>query len=307
MRARPINALGGIAGRKLKIHFHNYNITSTDSGEVQSANACEDLTVDHKVFAVISISNAHWDSLRTCLAKSRTLLISDTALAFDDQDLRRLSTFYPIDAMSIDRKITALIDALAAQGYFAPWDIRRAAPAPGGTTKIGLISFDEPVYNRHIPQFEAELARHGQKIAEKARVRLDNNGVTTFEFPAIVQQNVPDDKVLHGLQGIGWAPFTDVQSPPPLGATREACLKMFADKDIEATTANAVSVLLTQCDYFFFFQRVASAAGRVLNEQTFHAAASGLGGNQFSYLSFAHNFDRHRDCIRFTRFGVAAP
>ena len=164
-----INKQGGVAGRKLKVVYHDYN-NSSNTGEDSDLAACSKFTEDNKVFAVLSTSNSHTDNFRSCLNKRSTLLISDTSPSFDNKTLQTFPTFLPILALSLDRRITANIQGASRQKYFTPWDPRQAGPAPAGQVKLGLLSADVPVYAKHIPQFEAELKAHGIKPPIVARV-----------------------------------------------------------------------------------------------------------------------------------------
>ncbi|MGH2758650.1 MAG: hypothetical protein ACRDKJ_03695, partial [Actinomycetota bacterium] len=102
-------------------------------------------------------------------------------------------------------------------------------------------------------------------------------GVTTLDFPEIVKQNVPDHRVFNGLKGVGWAPFSDIDTPPPHDAGEKECLKIYRDKGIDAADSNEETLQLIECDVFFNFVRPASIAGRGLNVSSFLGAIQRLG------------------------------
>lgn len=184
---KHVNKLGGAGGRRIEVVYHDYAPGATTESQANQAAqaACEDFK-SKKVFAVIAGGNGHSETYIACLQKAGILLISEASSNIDDVVLQRYPNVLAPDGFSLDRKTPALIAALADQGYFAPWDVRLAAPSRTGTTKIGLLSFDRPLYQRNAKRIEAELAKHGQKVSE----RFDINATSLDAGVAAVQSAV---------------------------------------------------------------------------------------------------------------------
>lgn len=145
-------------------------------------------------------------------------------------------------------------------------------------------------------------------------------GVTSIDFPPILESNEPDHKVFRGMLGVGWLPISDVDKPAPLTALQRHCLDIFRKKGIEAASANEETIELVDCDLFFNFAQVADAVGPQLSVASFFAAVSRLGAEP-SYAYTPFDFRLHRDgigtvnylqyfpdcdCVRYTKTGIRA-
>ena len=147
-------------------------------------------------------------------------------------------------------------------------------------------------------------------------------GVSSYDFPSLTAANLPDRKVLHGLKGIGWLPFTDVDEPRALGPLQNSCLKVYEAAGQLPADTNERTIMLINCDVFFKFSGVASKAGTNLNLQSFFAGVTSLGANVECYVCDKLDYSRHIDgiasvsfleygsdcdCIRYTKTGIPTP
>lgn len=144
-------------------------------------------------------------------------------------------------------------------------------------------------------------------------------GVSSYDFPQLVKANVPDHKVFHGMKGIGWLPYTDVDTPAPLGPVQKACLEIFSDRGQTPGDVNERTIMLIDCDLFFKFAKVAGATGPSLSPRSFMGAIRTLGANEPCHACDRVDYSRHIDgiaavsfleydqgcgCIRYTRKGI---
>jgi hypothetical protein len=142
-----INAHGGVAGRKLVPIYHAYNLTSTQPGSAQDQAACQDWTVDHKVIAVMSSSLT--DTLVACLQQKGVLQFKAGQIVDADQAyLQRYSNEILLATMSQDRIFSDQSTSLSRQKWYTGWN--PVSGAPGPTTKVGVITYDNASFTRSL-------------------------------------------------------------------------------------------------------------------------------------------------------------
>jgi hypothetical protein len=133
---KDINAHGGVAGRKLEILLFPVDPQSSTPYAAEAQALCTHFTQDHKVFAVVDGTPAA--DARACLEQHGVAYIGGTLL----KNFLYPHEFDPYSAGTA-RVYAALVPALLAQNWFAPWDRVRGAP---GTTraKVGIVTVDDP-------------------------------------------------------------------------------------------------------------------------------------------------------------------
>jgi len=142
-----INAHGGIAGRKLVGVGHAYHVASSDSGSAQDQAACQDWTSDHKVIAVLSSSLS--DTLVACLKQKGVLLVTAGQIVDSDQTfLRQYPNKLLLATMSQDRIFRDQAQAFQRQKWFGGWNVTTGAP--GTSTKVGVITYDNASFTRSL-------------------------------------------------------------------------------------------------------------------------------------------------------------
>jgi hypothetical protein len=144
-----INAHGGVAGRKLVPVFHALDATAADTTDAKFQAACDDLTQDHKVFAVFAGGT---ETFQQCLQNRGVISVEDNLTTSDTSTYQRFPYYFEIGSMNLDRIAAAEVPALQAQGYFAPWDAAAGKAAAVGKAKVGVITFDLPAFAHAIDQ-----------------------------------------------------------------------------------------------------------------------------------------------------------
>jgi hypothetical protein len=175
-----INAKGGLFGRELRLVFHDTStatIVSDTDGAVQAA--CTAFTQDNQVVAVVTpFGNFDTASMRACLAKSGTMLLSSSpAGSNDDKAYEDTAPYYHTFAtISFQRLIPTLIRRLAAQQYFSGWDNGQGQPAPQVPAKVGLVYSANPIEERIAKYVERTFKDSGHPIALTVPIREGNPG-----------------------------------------------------------------------------------------------------------------------------------
>ena len=156
-----INARGGIAGRKVIPEFYELDATSPETTDAQFQRACESLTGDRKVFAVMGGDN---DTFLRCLHNAKVVAVNHNLTISDSARYKRFPYYFELSALNLDRVASVEVAQLQAQGYFnGGWNTAAGAPAPG-TAKVGIFTYDLPGFNHAVDQvLVPALARLGLK------------------------------------------------------------------------------------------------------------------------------------------------
>jgi hypothetical protein len=164
--------------------------------------------------------------------------------------------------------------------------------------KIGLVIHDNPTGERVLGAVTRELAKHGLRITDVARLpdgvaeqsaaaqnaalRFRSNGVThelgtvalafaegqqyrpryfiPFE-PQVIAANVPA-RQMNGAMGESYLPALDVKvDPGPATAATTTCLNLMRKAGQDTSSATARYVMSSICDGFFFLEAAANARG----------------------------------------------
>jgi hypothetical protein len=322
------NAHGGFAGRKLKALYYDYNIT-TDQ-DVQDQSACAFWTQDHKVFAIPGSS----DIVKACAEKAGAVsLVSGASVASTYQKFPHFVEPYGI---RLDREGTMTINGLYKAGYFAG--------------KLGFVTYDDPTFryayeHGYLPALNA----HGIPITQKAFVavpqQLNDLGamtaamrstVTKFRasgidhviiedghagvwagggltlefmeqaesqhyFPRYGQnaENLPGSSELPADQQDKAIAVLDSDSRPSndtgwhTNKTRDACFTIEADAGMPVSTSNSADegFAAQACDIVFFLQRVFNRLTTALTSDAFINGVAGLGRSWPSAYVYGTEFE----------------
>jgi ABC-type branched-subunit amino acid transport system substrate-binding protein len=151
-----LNAHGGIAGRKI-VPVWSLMDPTQGTFESQAQQTCSRFTEDAHVFAAVSSSVGGNDSLASCLAQRGVPLVANNYWPFDAAEYGRLGRFlYQPGRMIQERWVPAFIDGLVSMGFFTKG------------AKIGIIRFDEPVFERMAAAMKQRLAQHGLQVTAEA-------------------------------------------------------------------------------------------------------------------------------------------
>ena len=183
-----LNDRGGLLGRRVTGVY--FDVRTSDNRETSAQATCDYFTQDHPVLLVIdgAVQN-DTPSFRACMAKRHTLVFGAGAQPFDDKVFEELAgSYFLLPYPSWSRLAPALVDRLAAQGWFSSWD--SVAGRPGAApVRIGVLGLDTPILRRVVDIIGRELARRGhppyesffatdQASMQAAVLRFRSDGIT---------------------------------------------------------------------------------------------------------------------------------
>lgn len=141
--ADDLNERGGIAGRKVKIVFYDYQTAQilTDGPAADQA-ACTLFTEDQPVFAVIAVTGPQSEVLPQCLYDKQTTLVANDNIPYPRQYFEQWSPYIYSTANPItERLVPVWLQRSDAIGYFEGWDTAAGAPGPA-PVKVGVVRYD---------------------------------------------------------------------------------------------------------------------------------------------------------------------
>ena len=304
-----INGRGGLLGRRIElVWFHADSARTLNNPDQVAQEACATWTQDHHVFAVVGpIGMPASRALLACLARTHTPLIGAAsqwgldAQPFFQELYDSYPSFVNIGSMVGETFFRIAIARLVARDFFEPWDTTAGAPATGSVkpaVKIGLVVHDNPTGERVVATVTRELAKHGLKVTDVARLpdgvaeqaaaaqnavlRFRSDGIThelgnaalafaegqhyrpryfiPFE-PQVIAGNVPAGQ-MNGAMAESYIPALDVKEDPgPPTAATTACLSLMRAAGQDITSATARYLMESVCDGFFFLEAAAKARG----------------------------------------------
>nr|MDP9101942.1 ABC transporter substrate-binding protein [Actinomycetota bacterium] len=149
-----INHHGGVGGRKLVPVFAQFDSTSSQTLDQQYAAVCQQFTQDNpKVFAVLGAGAANTDSYRQCISKAGVVMLSDDLPILDAADFARYPALIEQGYANVDRLAAYHVQPLVEQNYFTPWNTVTGQPAPTGTVKVGILTYDDKVFSSAVDGF----------------------------------------------------------------------------------------------------------------------------------------------------------
>lgn len=322
--ADAINDAGGIAGRRVSPVFHETDpLTGTFAQHNQEA--CADLAEDNEVFAVLGTSNGLDEP--SCLARHDTIYLThkrtfqDQAM-FDDFP----SHFFMPGRMSATRWGAAVVDGLAAQGYF------------DGAT-VGVLRYDTAEFERLMAEVvRPRFAAHGVTIRDEVAITdatstavlgnigaelanavlrfradgvdhvmfVEGGGILPFLFfpeaenqgyrpvyglhsANLPQFHEPDQpEQLRRSMGVGWMPAEDVnfEHDPGDVARTDECVAILSAAGFEFADRIGFSVALGYCDLLLFLDSVLETTSDWTSDG-FRTAVEALGASHRSAHTFA--------------------
>lgn len=169
-----INAHGGIAGRRLVPVWHALDATSTDTYSDMDQQTCDAYTQDNHVFA--AMDKGLTDNFLACMQKAGAMNFNSGTILYPDQGvLQQYPYYFDAGTLTTDRVFQQLPRSLAAMGYYAGWDANLGRPSPAVKTKIGVLSYDHPEWNRALPRLLSGLKAQGYPV--------DPNDIIKMQWP----------------------------------------------------------------------------------------------------------------------------
>jgi hypothetical protein len=313
-----LNRAGGLAGRKVVVHYYSFDSTSSDYGAEASA-ACAYFTEDKRVPVVLDLAFGNKFGMATCLAKHGVVDIGHAASdTVADNDVR---LFAAPAAMSSTRRYRGVLATLEATGYVT------------SKNKIGVLLEDCPHLQRAYRQgVLPEVARYGLDVVDteqmscatgfssagpasasvqSAVLQFRSRGVdrvlmvSDFEqvtllllanyaesqgwrpgylLSSTAQTEVMRPNIASGqwpqLHGAGWLPGLDVDDPhqPAAGADKR-CLDLIRNGGVVVSGWQDRYVATAECALVFLLQAALERSAGDARGTAVMAAVEGLGSS----------------------------
>jgi hypothetical protein len=158
--------------------------TSDPSSAAQAA--CDGLTEDKQVFAVISIvGNLNNDVMYQCMAKHRTPFFGvDLAPHHANAFAKYAPHVYGAHTLVLERLLPTLADRLKALSWFSGWDSSAGAPA-SARAKVGVLYFDtDPAFRELATK---AMARVGYQVSDSFGYKDDLSTLSSQMQSAVLQ------------------------------------------------------------------------------------------------------------------------
>jgi hypothetical protein len=184
---KHINSRGGIAGRKAVAVYQDVRTSDSTSAPAAAAQAaCDGLTEDKQVFAVISIvGNLNNDVMYQCMSKHHTPFFGvDLAPHHASAFAKYAPHVYGAHTLVLERLVPTLVSRLAAQSYFSGWDTAAGAPS-AVPAKVGVLYADaDPGY---LQLAKSALSRAGHPAADSFGYKSDLSTLGSQMQSAVLQ------------------------------------------------------------------------------------------------------------------------
>jgi hypothetical protein len=177
---QDINAHGGIAGRTVVPVWHATNATSTDTYSDMDQQACASYTQDNHVFAVMD--KGLTDDFLACVEKAGAMNFNSGTILYPDQTLlQEFPYYFDAGTLTTDRVFQQLPRSLGSLGYYNGWDANLGRSSPASATKIGVLTYDHPEWNRPLNRLLSGLKAEGHPVASADVVRVQWPNATADE------------------------------------------------------------------------------------------------------------------------------
>ncbi|MFA5788015.1 MAG: hypothetical protein WDA71_13715 [Actinomycetota bacterium] len=196
-----VNARGGVLGRKIVPVWYEVDALTNDDAATMHQAMCEYFTHDHEVFAVFYGGN---EQFIKCASDAGLLLVHDNLAGLSEDVFRKYPYYFEISTPNLDRLLAAQVPALAAQGYFSPWNTATGSPGTA-RAKVGVVSYDLGPFRRAVEKtLLPALAKagyppqSGDVIYVYPASRQSDLGVTSAQVSSAVLR-LASDGVTHVL------------------------------------------------------------------------------------------------------------
>lgn len=154
-----INGSGGMAGRKLVPIYYAHDAAGTETNDAAAQATCSRFIEDERVFAATSGHVGGDDSMAACMTKGRMPFVQQNQWPYDSKLYKEFDGFlYQPSRLRGERYALAYIDGLKRRGFFD-----RGA-------RIGLMRFDDPLFDRLAVVMKRRLAKFGLKVTTEVEM-----------------------------------------------------------------------------------------------------------------------------------------
>jgi hypothetical protein len=333
-----INGHGGVGGKRLLLDTYGIDYATFVSSPAEAANqACVHYTQDTTVLAVALYVPDR--TLVDCLARRDVVSVSD-GYSLDRQTFDQYARYYwSPGSMSQDRGAELGVQGLSSAGFLprsakvgiVRYDdvtyVRAEVSLRAALRKVGLDAVTRSVSYSSTAQATSDASAAVLDFSTRGITHvmfLDNSGgiayafmqaaesqryrpfypLTTNNSPGALVQLAPAAQ-LAKAQAISWwhgdvGTRTDQATPPAIPASRDACLKIMRDANVDISGSAAGTALIT-CDQLLLLKAVLDKASAP-SSTAMVAALDRLGSSYSSPLSYGTRFGPGRhDAATVTR------
>lgn len=313
---RHVNESGGIACRRVRVVWHDVDMSSLTFGPADEQAMCASWTQDDPVFAAFpggfAVAN---DVLYPCLDRAGVAIIDVRGINFRDREgFDEIPRLIAVNSVRLDRGTAAQVHALVRQGFLtaasrigvAHYDAARDTRTVDDTLLPALAAHGLSLTERHavaVPTSDADPDRERDvanavlrfKLADVDRVLFVRGAGLAGTFMEAAERNayrpryglttvelgvsleVPAAQ-LEGARGIGWYPDRDLQPRSPESwPARSACLDFFHERGFRTATTLDRLFAVSVCEGVWFARAAIEAAPRPLTADGVVAGAFALG------------------------------
>ena len=159
-----INEHGGIAGRQVVPVWHAINAASNDTYADMDQQTCAAYTQDAHVFA--AMDKGLTDNFPACMQHAGAMNFNSGTILYPDQaELQQFPYYFDAGTLTTDRVFQQLPRSLTTMGYFNGWDANLGQASSAAATKVGVLTYDHPEWNRALPRLLSGLASAGHAVS----------------------------------------------------------------------------------------------------------------------------------------------
>jgi hypothetical protein len=310
-----MNARGGLKGRRILPVTADTDTASNDwSRDFQAA--CERLTRDEKVAAVVGYVFAHIDAFEACLAKAGVPHLSGAYTVGDEQTLRSFPGLVGTSALSADRRYRLQLEAPLREGYLTKQSkigllldacaeqaraVKRTVEPfmkQAGLTEAARVTMSCPAGAGDVGPAAAQVQSAVLRFRENGVDRVFIEGVPLVVFAqaaesqayrpgyivtstaggAAVQANIPPAQAAN-VHGYGWMPSIDVdlRNQPPRTSSQKRCMGLLETQGIKPAQYNDYLAAFTTCDGLFLYEALLTRTNGDTAAPNIARAVGGLG------------------------------
>jgi hypothetical protein len=175
-----INEHGGIAGRQVVPVWHATDSTSHDTYADMDQQACAAYTQDAHVFA--AMDKGLTDNFLACIQHAGAMNFNSGTILYPDQALlQQFPYYFDAGTLTTDRVFQQLPRSLATMGYYNGWDANLGQASSAAATKIGVLTYDHPEWNRPLNRLLSGLAQQGHAVSPDDVVKVQWPNATADE------------------------------------------------------------------------------------------------------------------------------
>lgn len=324
-----INKAGGIHGRKIEVEYFDVDFGNPSNLEANVLAACNHFADDVKVFAILMVINPP-NSFISCAAQKGVIILNGSLGSPDDQFLAANAPWYYTPTLVSQSRIWGpLLDSVGKRGVIKPGD----KVAVFALDKLPYTRVAEQVVMPALKSRGYQVAAY-ERIATEASIqnavlRFRQSGATHVLFVQesgvgdllflrqaeaqkyrptylmnsydamgyLLEGNVANEQI-QGVQGIGWAPITDVKpDKSPLTPQERRCFDVFTKAGEAQSKRQDYLTAEFMCDLVESFAAIVRSAGPQLSTVTFRSGYHAAGSSYPPIVPFSVDWSKRADGV----------